>query len=100
MGTSHLKMKISDGASSFLEPMRATTSDKVDRAATESGPRSHDDKAYSDSLSEDDDDDFWYEETLDRDSNKDHSHGSGAFKGAGKHHDRSSTKSLLRKLRK
>ena len=37
MGTSHLNMKISDGASSFLEPMRATTSDKVDRAATESG---------------------------------------------------------------
>ena len=66
-----LNMKISDGASSFLEPMRATTSDKVDRAATESGPRSHDDKAYSDGLSGDDDD-FWYEE-LDRDSNKDHS---------------------------
>ena len=100
VGTSHLNMKISDRPSSFHEPMKAMTGDKADGAATESGPRSHADKTYSDSLSEDDEDDFWYEETLDRDSNKDHSHGSGAFKGAGKHHDRSSTKSLLRKLRK
>ena len=34
-----------------------------------------------DLIDDDDDDDFWYEETLDRDSNKDHSHGGGAFKG-------------------
>lgn len=105
-------MKISGRSKSFDEPIgdlqdrmgtaslggRGTS--RVDRSAESTGrTQSGGGGGFSDDddFNDDDDDDFWYEETLDRDSNKDHSHGGGAFKGAGNRHDRNTANSLLQK---
>jgi hypothetical protein len=110
VGTSHLNMKISSRSKTFDEPIedlgdRMSAASlgrrKVDRSAASLGNRSQggsggfsDDEDFND---DDEDDDFWYEETLDRDSNKDHSHGGGAFKGTGNRHDRNNANSLVQR---
>ena len=92
IGTSHLNMSLSTQSRAFAEPIDDVTKLREDLGGTRAIPgssnigtgREHlqgNDDFIDDNDDDDDDDDFWYEETLDRDSNKDHSHGGGAFKG-------------------